>query len=186
MISLKRTFYFGAWAWATTTTNDFWRYQTMTLSNLPSVAEFTSIFDEYKVNGVKFTYRPNYDGITMSTAATLPLAYMHVCKDPASTLVPAGIYSSANLNTFLENSGVRTYNLNKPVSVYYKPRISEGVLGGGTASVTKPCPWVKTTETSVDLRGHHAFISTNNFGTTNTNIKLDVFVTFYVSFKNLK
>lgn len=185
-ISLKRTFYSGTWNWGTVATNDFWRYNTFTVGNLPSFSEFANVFDEYKLNAIKVTYRPNYDAIVMSTANTLPLATMHVCVDPASTLGPAGTYTSSNLNTFLENSGVRSYNLNKPVSVYFKPKISEGVLGTGTAAMVRSSPWIKTTEQLTEFRGFHAFVSTNNFGTTNSNIDLDVFVTYYLSFKNLR
>lgn len=186
-VSVKRTSYVGAWTFGTANTNDFWRYQTYTMFNFNNFSEFSNVFDEYKLNAIKVTYRPRYDNIAVSlTGSVQPQAVAHVVVDPASTTLPGGVYNSGSLNTFMENSGVRTRLLNKAVSVYFRPKVADQVNGSGSiARMVKP-GWIKTTEPNVDFRGFHMYLQQNNFSAANTNIVLDTYVTFYVQFRNLK
>jgi len=189
MISVKRITYGGNWSFATTTTNDFWRYQIFDMSNFNNFAEFAAVFDEYKVNAIKVTYRPQYDSVqNFQGAGTLvqPQAYAHYVVDQASTVIPSGVYGSGTLQTFLENGNVKTKTLNKPFSIYYKPQVTDQVFNTGTASVMRRSPWVRTSDTSTVYRGYHMYLQQNNFSNTNTNIKLDLYITMYVSFRNLK
>lgn len=190
ILNVKRTFYGGNWTFSTATTNGFWRYFTYDMTTFQNFAEMASVFDEYKVNAMKVTFRPAYDNTTnVQTAATTlgqVQAYAHVVVDPASTLVPSGVYSSANLNTFLENDSLRTKTLNRPFSVYYKPKVTDQVFNTGTAAVMRKPAWTRTTETGQQFRGFHMFLQQNNMSTVNANINLDVFITFYVQFRNLR
>lgn len=186
---IKRTAYGGNWTMGTATTSDFWRFETFNTSKINNFAEIAALFDEYKINAIKVTYRPKYDSVIATTGAgttLVPQAYAHVLVDPGSTLAPTGLYTTANLNTFLENQGVRTKTLNKPFSIYFRPKMSDQVLGGGTASRVIPSKFVKTSETAVDFRGYHIFLQQNNMGNTNTQVSLDVFYTFYMTLKNPK
>lgn len=188
-LHIKRTYYNGSWTWGNAATSDFWRYYAFTTAQINNFAEIANVFDEYRINGIKVTFRPRYDSVTNPSAAgtlTQPQAYAHILVDPASTLLPSGTYGSTSLNTFLENQGVRTKTLNRPFSVYFKPKVQDQLLGGGTATrVVKPT-YLKTTETGVDHRGFHIYLQQNAFATGNTNIVLDVFFTFYLSLRNLK
>lgn len=189
MLSIKRTSYIGTWTWANTTTNDFWRYENYSGSNINGFSEFAALFDEYKINAIKVTFRPSYDSVNAPTAAgavAQPQAYAHVVVDPESTVIPSGIYSQANLNTFLENSGVKTYTLNRPFSVYFKPKCLSQVLGGGTGSKIERPGWLRTSDPTVNHRGFHMFIQQNAMLQTNTNVRLDQYVTVYAQFRNLK
>lgn len=189
VLSAVRTFYAGNWTFGTVTTNDFWRYGQYTLASLPSVSEFTSLFDEYKINAIKVTFRPRYDTISpqdLVIASPQPQAYAHYIVDPGSTVIPAGTYTSTTLNTFLENSGVKTVTLNKPFSIYWKPKVSAQLLGGGTGSEVIKGGWVKTSDTAVTYRGYHMFLQQNNFTTTGGAVQLDIFVTYYMIFKNMR
>lgn len=189
VVNVKRTLYAGNWAWATTATNDFWRYVTFDMTSFNNFNELAAVFDEYKVNAIKVTYRPQYDSIQNQTAAgTLaqPQAYAHYIIDPASTVNPAGTYVSATLNSFLEQQGVRTRTLNRPFSIYFKPKVVDQVLGTGTGSVMRGSPWVRTSDIGTAYRGYHMFIQQNALSSGNTNIKLDTYVTFYCQFRNLK
>ena len=103
-----------------------------------------------------------------------PQAYAHVVKDNASTVVPASTYTQGNLNTFLENQGVKTHTLNKPFSVSVPLKVSDSLLGGGTSTRFVGAPWIRTNETGVTHRGFHIFI------------KLDTFYTFYIKVRNIK
>lgn len=189
-INVRRTVFGGNWTLSTAATNGFWRYQVFDMSNFNNFAEFASIFDEYRVNAIKVTYRPSYDSITLpttgSTAITQPQAYAHVCVDPSSTLIPSGAYGTSALQSLFENDGVKTFTLNRPFSIYYKPKVAEAVFNTGTASVMRSSPWVRTSETATVYRGYHMFLQANNFATTNANVSLDYYITMYVSFRNVR
>lgn len=180
---VKRTSFSSTWAFGTASTNDFWRYYTFTAADINNFSEMSALFDEYKINAIKVTFRPRYD---TAQTGSLPQAYAHVVIDPESTVAPTGVYSAANLNTFLENSGVKTYTLNRPFSVYFKPKVSDQLFGGGTASSLLNPPFVKSNETAVQHRGFHVYLQQNSFATANTEIRLDTFYTFYLTLRNMK
>lgn len=186
-LSCKRMTFQTTWQFSTASTTGFWQYYTFTPNSMSNFAEFQNVFDEYKINAVKYTFRPRYDNVSAAdNTAGNPQAYLHTCIDPSSTLVPSGTYSSTTLNTFLENDRIKTRTLNKPVSVYFKPRVTDQVQGGGTSARAIKPSWIKTSESTVVFRGFHAFIETNALTLTATNVSLDVFITFYVSFRNIK
>lgn len=188
-LTLKRKFFLSSWVWATATTNDFWRYTTFTASQIPNFAELANVFDQYRINGLKYTFMPRYDSVEASTATALgsPAAYAHVVIDPESTVVPSGVYGSGTLNTLMENTKVKTYRLGRPFSVYFKPKCLMQSFGGGTAgSVISPRS-NRTSDTAIEHRGFHMYVHQNNFlASANGNIVLDTFVTVYLSLKNVR
>lgn len=190
-ITLSRTSYAGNWGFNTATTNGFWRYVQFDMNAFNNFGEFTVLFDEYKVNAIKVTYRPRFDSVTASEIpANLPGVQesltIHTLVDPASTVIPSGTYTSGTLNQFLENSGVRSRSGLKPFSIYFKPKAQVALLGGGTGTKLVSPGWIKTTEPNVGFRGFHMFVQTMNMAVTTSNQILDQYVTFYVSFRNLK
>ena len=107
-LSLKRTTFSSTWSFGTAATNDFWRYYTFTAGDVGGFQDFADIFDEYKITGVKVTFRPAYDTVhNVAGVGVLaqPQAYAHVVKDNASTVEPASTYTQGNLNTFLDEFG---------------------------------------------------------------------------------
>lgn len=189
-LAAKRTFYAGNWTFGTAAVGDYWRYMSYSLNQLPSVTEFTSLFDEYKICAIKVTFRPSYDSVDSAalsiSSTTGPQAYAHVCIDPSSTNLPAGIYNSATLNSFLENSGVKSYTTNRPFSVYFKPKIRDQVQGTGANAEIRKAKWIRTNETGAVHAGFNMFLQQNNFSTSNARVQLDMFVTYYMMFKNLR
>lgn len=189
VLAVTRKFYTGPLQFSTASTAGFWNYVTVTAGTLPSFSEFSNVFDEYRILGVKVEYRPSYDTTIIPTGAgtnSQPEAYLHVLVDPASTLIPSGTYTSTNLNTFLENQGVRTYKANRYIKFFFRPKVADSLEGGSTSTRQFKMPWTKTTNTGVVLRGYHTFIQVNNFNTTNTNISLDTFLTYYMMFRNTR
>lgn len=188
-LATKRIVYQGSWQFSTASTTGFWRYLTVTANNAtPNFVEVQALFDEYKINAVKWTFRPRYDTTTVTDASTgsSPQAYAHFVIDPASTVTPTGVYGAANLNTFLEQSGVQTRTLNKPFSIYLRPKIADSLSGGTSASRAIAPSFIKTSNAGVEHTGVHMFIQQNNMANTNANIILDQFVTVYMQYRNLK
>lgn len=194
ILRVKRTFYQGAWVFGTASTGEFWRYNTYTFGALPSVSEFTNMFDEYKLSAIKVTFRPRYDSVSINSVVdgtsqpniTQPQAYAHVIVDPASTTLPSGIYNNGTLNTFLENGGIKTYTLNRPFSVYFRPKVRTSANGGSSASVVQSSPWLRTSDTGVVHNGFHMFLQQNDFSIGANYIRLDTFVTYYFQVKSMR
>lgn len=188
MMNMKKVCYTGSWSWNTTTTDGFWRYFTYTAFNaVQNFSEIAALFDEYKVNAIKVTFRPRYDTIDgQDNAGGIVQAYAHYVIDPASTTTPTGTYGSTSLNNFLEQANVKTRTLNRPFTVYFRPKAQMELFGGSTASKVIDAGWVKTTQTAVPFGGFHMYIQQNNFTNTSANIILDMFVTMYMQVKNLK
>lgn len=185
----NRTQYAGTWTFGTAAVSDFWRFITYDMNAMTNFGEFATVFDEYKLNRIKITFRPQYDSVSNPTAAgalAQPQAYAHYLVDPGSIVIPAGVYGSTSLNTFLENQGVKTRTLNRPFSIYWKPQVTDQVSGTGTSSVMRRTPWVRTSDLGTSYRGVHMYLQQNSLSTGNTNIKLDMFVTFYLTFRNVR
>lgn len=189
LVMVKRTFWYENWVPSTASTSGFWRNYALGLSNLPSVNEFTALFDQYRINSIKFTFRPRYDNFSGNdtTDTTLPnvtnqgQTHLHCIVDPESTVTPSGTYSSSNLNSFLENGSVRSYDGNRAVNVYIrKPMVN---LNGVERRVK--APWLQCGQNAIQHYGIHVFAQDINL-TGVFGQSWDVFVTYYMQFRGLK
>lgn len=192
---VTRKWYTGNWQPSTVSTNDFWRYFQISADQLPSIAEFTALFDAYKINAIKWEFRPRFDNFSGNdTTDTTPPGVTaqsgtrcHVIVDPKSTVTPSGLYTSTNLNAFMENGRVKTYEGNRPFRVYFKPQIANMVFasGGSVAGARKPSTWLQSTNITVPHYGFHMFVADNAMSGSFGN-SFDVFITFYMAWKHLK
>lgn len=197
MVSVKRTWYSGSWQLSTTGTTDFWRYFEPTIAGASSLnpgfnnfAEFASVFDRYRVNGIRLTFRPRFDNVAAPVTGATPLItvlpYITTKIDPQTTLNPTGTYGSGTLNTLFEHGG-KTRKITNSASVYFRPQIALPTnVGGGV--IYRKAPYLSTSTTSIPMRGAHVYLHTNNFsaGTAMQDVLVDVYVTWYVTFKNIK
>lgn len=188
--TIVRTLYQGNWTFGTASTNDFWRYPVWNVTaHYNNFAELANVFDQYKVNWIKVTYRPKYDNVTPAdiTSAAVPsqsLPYAVVVKDPTSRLAPAGVYSSGTMNVLMEEGGFVS-TLTKPLSIKYTPMIELPTNQGGGIQYVK-APWLSTGSAAVQHRGYHMFLVNNNFSTTAPSLQLDTYITMSISFKGLR
>lgn len=191
--NIMRTFWKENWTLSTVSTAGFWRYYQFILSDLPSYQELTAVWDRFRINAIKVTFRPRFDNFSGNdtTDTTLPGVtnqagnMMHVIVDPYSNTVPTGVYNSSNLNTFLEQGGVKTKSGNKPFSVYFKPTINRYV--GTTAQASRiRAPYLQTSDSvNQTHNGFHIFAQDVNL-TGVTGQSFDVFVTYYMSLSGVK
>jgi hypothetical protein len=158
---------------------------------MPSSPELSAVFDMYRMNAVKMTFRPRYDGFDGSntTDTTAPGVTnqggtnVHYIVDPGSFLNPSGTYTSANLNNFLENGDVRSATGTKPFSIIYKPTTNAAT---GSGPMKKTGQWLST-QTANDLAqsGVHVFMQDTNLTGTFSQA-FDIFVTYYMSFRGVR
>lgn len=191
VISIQRTWRASTWTPGTATTSDFWRVFSVTLGGCPSASEFTSLFDKYKINGLKVTFRPRYDSFAGNdtTDVTAPGVTnqggndFHIIVDPHNETVPSGTYTNVTLNSFLENGKVRSYRGNRPFSIYCKPAV--GMDLQGIASAVRGPSWISTTQTGVTHYGFQAFITDPGM-TGNFSQAYDLFYTIYLQLKGVR
>ena len=190
VVSFNRTFYYENWTPSTATTAGFWKYYGFRLNQLPNYTEITALFDRYKINAIKVTFRPRFDNFAGNdtTDTTLPgvtaqgTTMMHIIADPDSIVTPSGTYTIGTLNSFLENGSVKTHDGTKPISVYFRPKVNRTV-GAEDAGSRIRAPW--HTATNVSHFGFHAFMQDVNM-TGTFNQSYDVFVTYYMMAAGLK
>lgn len=192
-MNVTRTFWTANWSPDATTTNNFWRYLTMNISSLGWATELATVFDSYKMNAVKFVLRPKFDNYAGNdtTDTTVPgitangLTNVHIINDPTSTLVPTGVYSTGNLNSFLENGRVKSYQGTRPISIYIKNPTYTQTLATGITSRSRS-RWVNfnTGGQSIAYGGAHVYMQDANFSGV-FNQSFDIFVTVYMQVKGL-
>lgn len=159
---------------------------------MPNFGELASLFDQYRVYALKYTFRPRYDGFQGqdTTDTTLPgvtnqgKTYIHVVNDPKSTISPSGVYNSTTLNSFFEQGRVKSYNGNRPFSVYFKPSVADDADGVNIAKYVR-APWLNVGVTGIIHRGFHSFAQDINL-TGVFGQSWDIFVTPYMMFKNMR
>lgn len=191
-IHIKRTFWNSNWSPNTTTTDGFWKYFTFALSYMPSYLEVTNLFEVYKLNRIKVTFRPRYDSFAGNdtTDTTLPGVTnqggtnMHVLIDPKSNLAPSGTYTSSTMNQLFELGNVKTYTGNKPFSVYFKPTV-DMTVGAVTNGRRIPAPFIQSAIPSILHNGFHVFAQDVNL-TGVFGQSFDIFITYYMTVKGLK
>lgn len=176
------------WAFSTISANGFWRNYQPQLATLAGVAEYTQLFDTYKISKVKITFLPNYLGVdAQRSGGGTPDVwnqqfYMAVGVQKGVIETATGTYGNGSFNTFTQNyNDIKIVPFNKPVSVTYKPQILDTV-SNGTSLI--PCPWISTNSTDVAQLGVGAFLFDNNFNATNlSTLSANVHVEFWFDCK---
>lgn len=192
-LRVQRTFWLQHWVPGATATNDFWRYYSVTANNLPSIGEFSGVFDKYKLYSFTITLRPRFDSFAGNdtTDTILPGVtnqqgnHVHVVIDPSSPNSPIGTYNSTTLNQFLENGKVRTYNGIRPIRIKVNYPCFVDDINNTAASVYKRCSWMSLNNLGVTFRGAHIFIQDPNL-TGVFGQAYDVFITMDIGFKGLR
>lgn len=187
-VSFKRTVYLSNWAFSSVSTNGFWRYNFMTFDAITNASEYKALFDQYKINGVKFQFRPRWSGADAQQTATpgQNMVYASIYHDPESDITPSGTYTSTTFNTFLENANgkVRTVKCDKPFSVYFKPAVPDsGMVTNGRYLRS---PWLSCLNASgLGHRGFHLFLNDANFSAS-SSITFDIIATVYFQMRGSK
>lgn len=190
-LTLQRTFNHSFWQPSAVSTSDFWKHYAFRYQDLPSYAEFAALFDQVRITRIKVVFRPRFESFdgANTTDVVAPLVTnqagcnLHIINDPYSTTSPSGTYTRTNLNTFLENGKVRSYNGNKAVTVSYKPTTYITLDGSATGKLVT-APWQQISA-NPQYYGFFAFAQDFNMNGS-FGQSWDVFVTFTMNFKGVK
>lgn len=143
--------------------------QNYSLNDLPNYAEFTALFDYYKITGIRIRLLPyqtqsNSTG-TVNNAANVPI--FHVVDTSDST-------PPTTVEELCEYEDHKITNLYTGFDVYFKPKFADAT------SATRD-GWVATTNPSLNYFGFKYAIPP----TTNA-MTFYIVVTFYLAFKDPK
>lgn len=170
-LSCKRSIWMNQLA-ATAVANLPWA-KSFKLSELPNYAEFTNLFEYYKINAVKLQFFPRAVDYANQTNSNMIIA-----TDRNDATVPT---SGEDL---MQYNGRRIITGFKPFTVYIKaPRVADAVYNGAlsTGYAQGKRSWIDSKSPSVDHYGLKGFW----YCDPNSNLKIDVMQTFYLQFKSV-
>lgn len=165
--------------------------QTYALSDLTNLPAFRSMFDLYKITGVKLLFVPVQNSADAGSTSTLPMLYIAPNRDP---MTPA----PTSIGDVLNDDGCKVIRLSKPVKFWLKnPKAdlltydSEGNVDGRlpfqfNSSLNALQPWLATggnggkiDQSGIKHYGHRWVVDNPN----TASISVHVFVTYYFAMK---
>jgi hypothetical protein len=140
-------------------------------NDIPGYTEFTTLFDFYKITGIRIRVMPFTQNGSESTNNAFnsfnPPMYFAVDTSDGSSLPTA--------DSILEYDTLKIGWLWKGMDFYFKPKFSD-------ATGAQRAGWVATTNSAVDWYGLKVFIPP----TGGSSAKATILVTYYVQCKNVK
>lgn len=184
--NIQRNFHYAHWVPSTVAVVDFWKQVVFTANNLPDFSQLQSIFDEYKINGIRVRMMPRsteYAGNDNTAASTRqPTNFVSVRIDPMDQLAAAGAYTRNTYNTFCERGKVAVYTGIEPIDFFFRPMIGDQLQTG--VSRVRPM-WINSADGGVEHYGFNCFFHDPNFAAAFTQT-YDVFVTYYMQFRGVR
>lgn len=133
-------------------------------------SDFTSLFDRYRITGVKLTIIPMNNTARANSLDSIGTCSYVVDYDDNDV--------AGNENDILVKEGSKTKRLDKPFSIYYKPKTLSGVVdvdGNVVGSAIARPQWLNMENPAVNHYGLKMFFNDVNVGaqqTSNMLIKL--------------
>lgn len=143
------------------------------LSSVPNAAEFTQLYDQYQIKGIKISLIPRFTEVPNSSGT----GNMWSILDYDDSNVPA------NLDTLLQYQNVKRTRMHMVHSRYLKPQVTSEVYATGiaTAYAPKKNVWLDVGNPDVEHYGVKLW-----FDSRLTNVIFDVQIKYYLAFKNVR
>lgn len=147
------------------------------LSDLPQVATFQALYDQYRITKVTIRIIPQM------TVSTGPLVFPNLFYYTVLDYNDSATLSSTNQAN--QHNSCRTTPWMKPFSRTFRPYVVQNTTDSTPTAyvLTKPSPWIATVNPGIAHLGMK-FITDNNSGSG--DFKWNVRITFVVQFKNVK
>lgn len=162
------------------------------LSDISDVADFTNLFDQYRINGIAVKIIPCVTNIRGSTSGgTLPDlgCFLHIVNDVDDAATPAA--SAVGMDALRQYESYRSINPYRnngaPIKFYIKPRVAPAIYGSGTFTgygSVRP-PWIDLVSTGVDHYGMKFLVETIE-GALNQLAEFKVEATYYFSCRGVR
>lgn len=148
-----------------------------TLSQLPAVAEFTNLFDQYRINKIVLKFVPDKNSAEFG-AATSPIPTFHTVLDYNDATAPA------TLNEMLEYANHRMTRGSAVHTRVFTPASLDAVAAGGATSLSNPTwkQWLSTSASNID----HFGLKAGWEGGVVNSCNIFPYLTIYFSCKSVK
>lgn len=152
-----------------------------TLADLPNYTEFTSLFDKYRISGIRAQFIPRTNVLAQNdlgaTLTAQPTILTVVDYDDAS--------AAEDYDALMQYENCRVHNQFRPFTVYFKPQIAIATYSGAFTSYgSSRNMWLDAASTGVEyyaLKWATLPYSTGN--NTTPDPVWDVIFTYYIQCK---
>lgn len=149
-----------------------------TFASTPGVSEFTTLFDQYRMNKIVVKFIPNFTGSDLNPGTSaLTLPNVHTVIDYDSATDPASIDELLHYGTYRLHKCARSFTL------VWTPAC-EVDLGGVAGAGLKFKQWVDMAQTGIRFYGLRVAIEAA--GGTVASAKYTPYVTYYFSCKGTR
>lgn len=147
---------------------------------MPGLTDFTNLFDQYKINSIRFELYYAVNENTLPSSNALPMVHIANDYNDTNNYTLADIQQYPNMYTF-------QLGKEKPIVWYLKPRVRLDVLtntGVTSSSAFNTTGWIDTSSPSIQQLGTKIYCNTMG-RTANTDIgNVVLMATFDMEFKN--
>lgn len=145
------------------------------IGQLPNLTEFSNLFDQYQITGVKLTFIPNYTSSGITTADTNQVPQMYVAHDKDG----GGPVTETD---FLQR-GIKPRSITRPWSTFVRPTTLKATFGPIANNYTTGHrrQWLDMSITDTPHYGSYFLMRSKP-----SNMKIDVFATMYIRCKGLR
>lgn len=166
--------------------NDVFQALNFTLSQVPSYTDFTTLYDQYRINGIKWTLIPRGNTAEITASSGASTVFQGQSTGVFSAIDYDDNTAPTSINQLCEYQNMKMTRATQLHSRYLKPRVNTtGITNIGTG-VTGP---MMNTRGWLDCD----FINVPHFGlklalqqAVNYNLTYDVKIDFYLAFKNVR
>lgn len=155
------------------------------LDNVLEKTDLTSLYDRYKINGIKWKIIPCSNMASVNGQGLVPSFVYHVDYDDDNTPT-----TDASVRV---KAGAKELRLDRTRSIYFKPKVAQMLAGssinpGATTgySVPQAAPWINSTYSGVPHYGLKMFFRNVNLmpGSGNINTQFRIETTYYLACKD--
>lgn len=151
------------------------------LVNAVGSTEFTSLFDKYKITGIKYKIMYQCNDAQVAGSQVLPIIHYAVDTDDTST--------PASLTAVQERSNVKTKVLGntQTISFFLRPKVASSLYQSSISTgyaVTK-APYINSTYSSVPHYGVKVWMN-NVYMVTANNTAITIEPTYYLALKDVQ
>lgn len=177
--NFKRSFYVSNWISSTSAADTTAGYS-FTLAGLPNASEFTSLYDQYRINAVKLRLMPRGNSSELNSATGGGICSLFSVIDYDDAAAPTG-----GVNQMVQYQSLKVTRSDKEHVRYFKPRINVGAINsvaGGVQNKMNTRGWI---DCDVSTTEHYGLKFVLERTPTGTCI-YDAIVTLYMAFKNVR
>lgn len=146
----------------------------LALADVPGASDFTNLFDQYRICGVKINMVPVYDAALSSA----------INKFAMFSVIDYNDYNTITMNQALEYQNVKRSTSVSGHRRYFKPRIAiqqTDYSNNSFVASYKP-PWISTDDTNI-AHGYMKYVTDTNSGSA--AFTWNVYITLYLQFRNV-